>query len=210
MTGFDGLESKNPLESWIFTHWNSVIQDRHPWIPSRHCCTKCRHFVGSRKKQSNVRRWPEETMSMGRVPWLGRSEVMNHLPEAVAICKCKGSRVIKRSLDVLWRFNMFLSILITSASVRKLCDQFVNSSKAFWSWPGRSWIYQRVATRVVQERCSTRVACGVFGRDMSGGQAFWRSCFLSLAFVLITTVHTCTHTHCWERWVLLNDVGRQP
>lgn len=58
-------------------------------------------------------------------------------------------------------------------------------------------MYQRVGypsgPKTMETTC---VACGVFGRDMSGGQAFWRSCFLSLAFVLITTgTHMCTHTH---------------
>ena len=58
-------------------------------------------------------------------------------------------------------------------------------------------MYQRVGypsgPKTMETTC---VACGVFGRDISGGQAFWRSCFLSLAFVVITTgTHMCTHTH---------------
>lgn len=62
-------------------------------------------------------------------------------------------------------------------------------------------MYQRVGypsgPKTMWKTC---VACGVFGRDMSGGQAFWRSCFLSLAFVLIITIHTWAHT-------LLGKVG---
>lgn len=152
-------------------------------------------------------------------PWLGRSEVM----EITCLFGCGNKvnvkEVVWEILNGVWRFYedsicqyvFFNQFLITSASVRK--------RSAINSWirlrlfevgledPGctKGWVIQVVQKRWKQRVLHVAYLVAIFQVvKLFEGVVFsvWLSCWSSL--------YTHEHTHCWERWVLLNDVRRQP